>query len=76
MTSRKYPQYRIAASNLVDCPQLHTVRLDGRGGMDYPVAFMSKTETHHFQAEIQQLLNIVIHSLYTCLLYTSDAADE
>lgn len=26
---------------------------------------MSKTETHHFQAEIQQLLNIVIHSLYT-----------
>ena len=65
MTSRKYPQYRIAASNLVDCPQLHTVRLDGRGGMDYPVAFMSKTETHHFQAEIQQLLNIVIHSLYT-----------
>ena len=26
---------------------------------------MSKTETHYFQAEIQQLLNIVIHSLYT-----------
>lgn len=26
---------------------------------------MSKVETHHFQAEIQQLLNIVIHSLYT-----------
>jgi molecular chaperone HtpG len=26
---------------------------------------MSETETHHFQAEIQQLLNIVIHSLYT-----------
>jgi molecular chaperone HtpG len=26
---------------------------------------MSQTETHHFQAEIQQLLNIVIHSLYT-----------
>lgn len=26
---------------------------------------MSKTESHHFQAEIQQLLNIVIHSLYT-----------
>jgi molecular chaperone HtpG len=26
---------------------------------------MSKIETHHFQAEIQQLLNIVIHSLYT-----------
>ena len=26
---------------------------------------MSKTETHQFQAEIQQLLNIVIHSLYT-----------
>ena len=26
---------------------------------------MSKTETHNFQAEIQQLLNIVIHSLYT-----------
>jgi molecular chaperone HtpG len=23
------------------------------------------TETHHFQAEIQQLLNIVVHSLYT-----------
>jgi len=26
---------------------------------------MTKTETHHFQTEIQQLLNIVIHSLYT-----------
>ena len=26
---------------------------------------MSMTETHHFQAEIQQLLNIVVHSLYT-----------
>lgn len=26
---------------------------------------MSNTETHQFQAEIQQLLNIVIHSLYT-----------
>ena len=26
---------------------------------------MSKPETHHFQAEIQQLLDIVIHSLYT-----------
>src|SRR5579871_5808260 len=26
---------------------------------------MSQKETHHFQAEIQQLLNIVIHSLYT-----------
>ena len=26
---------------------------------------MSKTESHQFQAEIQQLLNIVIHSLYT-----------
>ena len=26
---------------------------------------MSQHETHHFQAEIQQLLNIVIHSLYT-----------
>jgi len=26
---------------------------------------MSKSETHHFQAEIQQLLNIVVHSLYT-----------
>ncbi len=26
---------------------------------------MSNTETHHFQAEIQQLLDIVIHSLYT-----------
>ena len=33
--------------------------------MDYPIAPMSKSETHHFQAEIQQLLNIVIHSLYT-----------
>ena len=26
---------------------------------------MSQTEKHSFQAEIQQLLNIVIHSLYT-----------
>jgi molecular chaperone HtpG len=26
---------------------------------------MNKTETHQFQAEIQQLLNIVIHSFYT-----------
>jgi molecular chaperone HtpG len=26
---------------------------------------MSQPETHHFQAEIQQLLDIVIHSLYT-----------
>src|SRR5690349_8374889 len=26
---------------------------------------MSTTEKHHFQAEIQQLLEIVIHSLYT-----------
>src|SRR5665811_2067329 len=26
---------------------------------------MSKPEAHHFQAEIQQLLDIVIHSLYT-----------
>ena len=26
---------------------------------------MSQPESHHFQAEIQQLLNIVIHSLYT-----------
>ena len=26
---------------------------------------MSKPESHHFQAEIQQLLDIVIHSLYT-----------
>ena len=26
---------------------------------------MSDTEKHVFQAEIQQLLNIVIHSLYT-----------
>src|SRR5687768_7197408 len=26
---------------------------------------MATTEKHHFQAEIQQLLNIVIHSLYT-----------
>ena len=26
---------------------------------------MSKPESHQFQAEIQQLLNIVIHSLYT-----------
>ena len=29
------------------------------------IAPMSQTEKHHFQAEIQQLLNIVIHSLYT-----------
>jgi TNF receptor-associated protein 1 len=28
-------------------------------------ALMSQAETHHFQAEIQQLLNIVVHSLYT-----------
>ena len=27
--------------------------------------YMSTTEKHHFQAEIQQLLDIVIHSLYT-----------
>ena len=26
---------------------------------------MSQKETHHYQAEIQQLLDIVIHSLYT-----------
>ena len=26
---------------------------------------MSQSDTHHFQADIQQLLNIVIHSLYT-----------
>ncbi|MGA2245943.1 MAG: molecular chaperone HtpG [Verrucomicrobiota bacterium] len=26
---------------------------------------MSEKETHHFQAEIQQLLDIVVHSLYT-----------
>src|SRR5579859_7075971 len=26
---------------------------------------MSQTESHHFQAEIQQLLDIVVHSLYT-----------
>lgn len=26
---------------------------------------MSQKETHHFQAEIQQLLDIVVHSLYT-----------
>src|SRR2546426_2007149 len=26
---------------------------------------MNTTEKHHFQAEIQQLLDIVIHSLYT-----------
>jgi len=31
----------------------------------YKIGFMSKIETHHFQAEIQQLLDIVIHSLYT-----------
>src|SRR5512137_3028648 len=30
----------------------------------YP-ASMSATEKHHFQAEIRQLLDIVIHSLYT-----------
>jgi len=29
------------------------------------IAPMSNPEKHHFQAEIQQLLNIVIHSLYT-----------
>ncbi len=29
------------------------------------VIFMSTLEKHHFQAEIQQLLDIVIHSLYT-----------
>lgn len=34
-------------------------------GIGYEIRFMSKTETHHFQAEIQQLLDIVIHSLYT-----------
>src|SRR5215210_5739395 len=26
---------------------------------------MATTEKHHFQAEIQQLLDIVVHSLYT-----------
>lgn len=31
----------------------------------YAMARMSTTESHHFQAEIQQLLDIVIHSLYT-----------
>ena len=31
----------------------------------YAMERMSKTESHHFQAEIQQLLDIVIHSLYT-----------
>ncbi len=35
------------------------------GRLRYEIRAMSKTETHHFQAEIQQLLNIVIHSLYT-----------
>jgi molecular chaperone HtpG len=34
-------------------------------GFGYEIGFMSKTESHHFQAEIQQLLDIVIHSLYT-----------
>ena len=29
------------------------------------LTIMSTTEKHHFQAEIQQLLDIVIHSLYT-----------
>jgi molecular chaperone HtpG len=33
--------------------------------LGYGLSFMNKTETHHFQAEIQQLLNIVVHSLYT-----------
>jgi len=40
-------------------------RLTATGFLRYEIRFMSKTETHHFQAEIQQLLNIVIHSLYT-----------
>ena len=39
--------------------------LDDGLNLGYAMDFMSKTETHHFQAEIQQLLNIVIHSLYT-----------
>lgn len=39
--------------------------LDAGASVGYEICFMSQTETHHFQAEIQQLLDIVIHSLYT-----------
>ena len=39
--------------------------LTTRADIRYEIRFMSQTETHHFQAEIQQLLDIVIHSLYT-----------
>jgi len=39
--------------------------LTAAGGALNAIGLMSKSETHHFQAEIQQLLNIVIHSLYT-----------
>ena len=44
-----------------------TALLDDRKEVGYAVVLivMSQAETHHFQAEIQQLLNIVIHSLYT-----------
>jgi TNF receptor-associated protein 1 len=38
-------------------------RLDSRGG--FPLIDLIMSEQHHFQAEIQQLLDIVIHSLYT-----------
>jgi len=40
-------------------------RLTAIGAFEYGIGTMSKLETHHFQAEIQQLLDIVIHSLYT-----------
>jgi TNF receptor-associated protein 1 len=40
--------------------------LDAGARVGYEICSnMSQTETHHFQAEIQQLLDIVIHSLYT-----------
>ncbi len=40
-------------------------RLTAAGRVRYAIRLMSKPESHHFQAEIQQLLDIVIHSLYT-----------
>ncbi len=39
--------------------------LDGQPKNPQRFRAMSKPESHQFQAEIQQLLNIVIHSLYT-----------
>ena len=35
------------------------------GAVANQLRIMATTEKHHFQAEIQQLLDIVIHSLYT-----------